>query len=511
MALVNRRALFAVAAALGMIVCGCGNPGLWERWRAERALWQARGEDLRARESGSEVTPARLERVRRDYVRVSDAYPPGRWVPLAARGDTLARDVARVSAAAATRAAELDAELGRGQDARRALERVAEAYSPVWPSAFEARVALGGLLDAAGDSGAALVAWEAAARDAPVVDPDSGRVCGRTFAAAHRVAGAHRAAGRRLAADSVWAAMTAAVETALCSHTGDSLAPALWIRRAEAGMERGGAEGIATARSSLRQALAERAGAPFAFEAMLGLGEVALAAGQRDSAVAWARRAADLAGPSGLEASTDLEVRAWTEAGRIDSAAASLDRLAGTRHLPAGVATVARFREGLLLERLGRWELARTAFHTVIASDALHPAAFASLERLTLHQLEQRETDLVDDEARRGLDQVDRILATVRDPDVRTRALQTRARLTGWMGDEPGALQAWEGLWRERPGTPEGVEAGFEAAALAVHLNDRVHALNLYGELARQAPRPAARDSARRAAEALERDPAGTR
>jgi hypothetical protein len=127
------------------------------------------------------------------------------------------------------------------------------------------------------------------------------------------------------------------------------------------------------------------------------------------------------------------------------------------------------------------------------------------MERLVRDHVRRGEPEFAEEEARRGLDLVDRTLATVRDPEVRTRARLTRGRLLALMGDDRGALEEFESLWRDAPGSPEGGEAGLEAAALADHLNDRARAVSLYEAIAMRAPAPATRDSARRAAGRLRR------
>jgi tetratricopeptide (TPR) repeat protein len=353
---------------------------------------------------------------------------------------------------------------------------------------------------------AALGAWESAARLGRVVDPDSARVSLRTYAAAGRVLAFHRDAGHAVSVDSLVSAMVDATDRALAAHAIDSLAAPLWIRRAEIYARRGTARDDELARVSLFRALSHRFAAPFAREAMLALGADDLDDGALDSAVVWARRAAVISSPAEIEDAIDLETRAWLRAGELDSAAAALDRLAETRHMPLGVATLARYREALVLEQSGKWDLARTAYHSVIASDPISPSSFDAMERLVHHHA-GIEPELAEEEAHWGLDHVRRTLDTVRDPGVRARARLTEARLLDLIGDDRGALDAYQSLWSDAPGLPDGETAGFEAAALATHLNDRGRAVSLYQALAQRAATEAARERARKAARELATTP----
>ncbi|MFI5369998.1 MAG: tetratricopeptide repeat protein [Candidatus Eisenbacteria bacterium] len=500
----SRLRMVPALAALVLLVSGCGKGELWTRWRAERALWKAHR--LETRILSNPMDSTRVDRVMRAYRRVTVTFPATRWVPRwTTSGDSLARDIAQVSGKAMLHMGDLEARRGRLDAAREVYDEAAVAYGPVWPIAFESRIALAEALEAADDSAAAVTDWESAARLGRVVDPDSLAISERTFAVAQRVMSFHRDAGRITSADSLRDAMVGAIDQALHARADDSLAVQLWIRRAEVLVGRGRPSDLAEASTSLYRALGDPLGGASARDAMLALGETWLAAGVTDSAVSWARHAEEHSAPFELEAAVDLEARAWIAAGRTDSAAAALDRLADTRHLPVGVSTRARYREAVLLENAERVELARSAYHSVIASDPLSQEAFDSMERLVREHTRRGEPEFAEEEARRGLDLVDRTLATVRDPEVRARARLTRGRLLALIGDDRGAQEEFEGLWRDCPGLPEGAQAGFEAAALADHLNDRARAVSLYEAIAMRAPAPATRDSARRAVERLRR------
>ena len=496
----GRLSVGLIAALL--VATGCGPTELWIRWRAERALWHARRFESRARNAAPDAAGRATERALRALTPVIEGFPARRWVPRAAAGDMLARDIARISGEAAVRAAGLEAGRGDLEAALTRLERVARDYAPVWPLAFDARIAAAEAIEAAGDTLGAVPAWESAARLGRVVDPDSAGVSQRAYAAAGRVLAFHRDRGHAVAVDSLLSVMVGATDRALALHARDSLTAPLWIRRAGLYAMRGTPRDGEIARASLFRALADRFAAPFAREAMLALGEDDLADGRLDSAVVWARQAGDRSSPLEIERAIDLETRAWLAGGQLDSAAAAFDRLAETRHLPFGVGTLARYREATLLEQSGKWELARTAYHSVIASDPISPSSFDSMERLVRHHA-GREPELAEEEAHWGLDHIRRTLDTVRDPGVRARARLTQARLLELMGDDQGSLDAYQSLWADAPGLAEGETAAFEGASLASHLNDRARAVSLYEALARRAATPAARDSARRAARTL--------
>jgi hypothetical protein len=488
--------------AVVLLVAGCGPTELWIRWRAERALWHARRFESRARNAAPEAAGPVIERALRALAPVTEEFPARRWVARATTGDTLARDIARLSGEAALLSGGLEARRGRLDAALPVFDRVARDYAPVWPLAFDARIAAAEAIEATGDTLGAIGSWESAARLGRVVDPDSARVSQRVYAAAGRVLAFHHASGHTASTDSLLTAMVDATDRALAIHARDSLAAPLWIRRAALYAGRGTARDDEIARVSLFRALAHRYAAPFAREAMMALAEDDLEGGALDSAVVWARQAAELSSSLEIEDAIDLETRAWINAGQLDSAAAALDRLAETRHLPFGVGTFARYREAVLLEQNGKWELARTAYHSVIASDPISPRSFDAMERLVRHHA-GREPELAEEEAHSGLDHVRRTLDTVRDPGVRARARLTQARILDLIGDDQGALDAYQSLWAEAPALPDGEKAGFEGAALAAHLNDRGRAVSLYEALAQRAATGTARDSARRAARAL--------
>jgi tetratricopeptide (TPR) repeat protein len=494
--------LSVVWIALVLLIPGCGSNELWIRWRAERLLWRATRFESRARNADPASASAATDRALRALAQVSERYPARRWVPRAARGDTLARDIARVSGQAGLLAGGLEVRRERYPAAVAIFDRVARDYEPVWPTAFEARLAMADAIEISGDTLGAIPAWEAAARLGRVVDPDSDRVSERSFAAAARVLAFHRDARRSASADSLVATLTEATDRELSVHARDSLAAPLWIQRAMLHATRGTTKSDSIARSSLFRALTHRFGAPFAREAMMALGEDDLEDGAPDSAIVWARRAEAISVPWELGEAIDLETRGWEASGQLDSAAVALDRLAGTRHLPVGVGTLARYREALLLEQTGKWELARTAYHSVIASDPISPHSFDAMERLVRHHAGV-EPDMAEGEARWGFDQIRRTLDTVRDPGVRARARLAQARMLAMIGDSQGALDAYQSLWNDAPGLPEGVTAAFEAAELAAHLNDRGRAVSLLEELALRATTEIDRDRARKAAQAL--------
>ena len=239
-------------------------------------------------------------------------------------------------------------------------------------------------------------------------------------------------------------------------------------------------------------------------EIVLQLGECALEAGRPDSARAYAfwveRGFTDGRGEGIL-----LEARAWELRGPPDSALDAYERFLDAYGDSPSQAAV-RFRRGMILERIDRWEQARSEFRALAAEQPSHPLAFAALLRIVNHHAVRGERDLARFEGRHGIETLERLIATHGDPGVVFAARRTRAEVLLLIEDYAAASQAFAELWSRYPETPAGMAAGVRAAQVAEQrLGDRRRALDLYRDLATHATDLAVQREARAAAARLER------
>ena len=497
-------AWLAIALLLG--TAGCGSDTLWQRYQAERTLWRAHRTIERLRIEPRLNRPEDVAHAIAVHQRVVDGYPPERWVPLALAGDPLARDIAVVSGQASLAIAELEALRGRPEAAVDAYRRVGSAYRGLWPIEWQAPVGAARLLERSGDSALALPHWERVARGCPLVAPGAGTLVDETFEAQRRVAAADRRAGRGAAFDSLLAAGEARIEAALRRPLPNATVAALWIQLARLRSERDGPKAAHVERLTWQQALAQRGLGERRPDVVLAIGECALAEGLPDSAIVYARWVQTGFDRSRSMEGTVLEARAWSSVGELDSAAAAYEHLLDMRHVPARDVTEARFRQAHLLAQLDRWEMARGSFHEVVASDPLNPLAFAAMEAVVQHHLNQDEAELAEIEGRWALDKLAETMATVRDPGVLANARATRAWILEAIDDPDHAVEAYTEIWHFDPRAEGAAAAAFAAARLAaLRLHDAARAETLYDEVARMAPRPEDRSQARQQALDLRR------
>src|SRR6185295_3027609 len=99
--------LLAAAAVTGLAGCHPSRD-LWQRWRAEKMLWQARHDDDAARDGHGSAVILAAGRETAMLEAVIAAFPPAEWTSEAAWQRPIARDVARLSATAALLRAEVD-------------------------------------------------------------------------------------------------------------------------------------------------------------------------------------------------------------------------------------------------------------------------------------------------------------------------------------------------------------------------------------------------------------------
>jgi hypothetical protein len=161
-------------------------------------------------------------------------------------------------------------------------------------------------------------------------------------------------------------------------------------------------------------------------------------------------------------------------------------------------------RRGALYEAQGRWELARTEYHTLAARFPASEEAMQALLHVTAHYVAAHDTGVARIEARTAFERLDGLVRNYRDTDVELLARRTRAELFLAVADWRGAFEALSDLWARCRETPLGEAAAFRAAAVAERqLEDRAGALRLYEEIAQRAASERGRAAARAEAERL--------
>ncbi len=492
--------LLAVAASL--LAAGCGDADLWARYRAERDFWRARRQVDRIQVNPQLATDQDYARAQRSFAAIPRRFPPQVWAR-AERARGTALGVAMASGRAAVAVARIDDLRGQTARAIDGYARVMEDYRAVPVVALEAAIARARALERLGRADEALGAWSQVAWSFPLVDTVRGDAFLPVLDAPLRLAHARRLRGDRAGADSVLRAAERRISEALPRHSGRAPAPDLWMRLSDARAARGDLDG---ALDALRQAMAEPAAGSIVPRLVLRLGERCLEGGRPDSALAYAAWAehgfGGLARPDALL----LTARAWDVKGPPDSALAAYQRFLDAYGQIPDPSARARFRRGLILEGLGRWEQARTEYRALAAAQPTHELGFAALTRIVVHHASRGERDLALAEGRRALETLDRIIAGQRDETVLFLARRTRADLMLAIGDDQGALGALADLWQRYPTTTVGLDAGLRAAALAAaRPGGQAQARELYEQLSTRATDPQVQRQARAALERLRR------
>lgn len=475
-----RRAVLAVLAAA--FLAGCGDPGLWARWQAERSLYHATRAARRAEAMGrGDGARARAE-AERLLAGVADAFPAARWGSPPGRGP--ARDVALASSRASLMLARLAASAG---DDERALVLWRDALSQ-WGAlpgvTIAARAGAATALDRLARHEEALEERCALARMDPLGDPDRSGPDPQVLEAPAAAAAELRGLGREPEAVAVLRDADANFASAL----GRARRPdALPIANALAGIRVSLGDGPA-ALGALRTTLANLRAWEVPARALV-LAACALDAGEPDSAIAYARWAASatnnrtVAGPALV-----LVARAWEARGRVDSAFANYDAVFD-RWTDAGlVAPEAHFRRASLLEQVGQWERARAEFSALAAAAPTDPFAFRAILRVVRHSLGEREFELARIEGANAVERLEYLLATNRDRRVQREAAVTRAEILLDLGFTARAESSLVDLWRRFPEDSATESAALRGASLAEHRpGGRAAAAALYDELARRA------------------------
>lgn len=490
-----RRAL--AAALCAALLSGCGDPVLWSRWQAERAVFHVMRASSRVESRGRSATADERALVEARLEGIEAAFPAARWGAPPASGP--ARDVALAS----SRAAMLDARLASsaGDDAL-ALERWRRALAR-WGAlprvTIAARAGAARALERLGRVDEALEERRLLALMDPLGDPDRAGPSPQVLEAPPVVARELRESGRESEAGEVLAAADTNFARALArSRAADELAIAGAL--AEVRVQRGDAAG---ALEALRQTLDGLRAWEVPARAVV-LAECAFEAGEHDSAIAYARWAASasnsrtIAGPALV-----LAARSWEEKGEADSAFAAYHALFERWPDPGVIAPEAHYRRACLQERLGTWESAKSEFSALAAAAPTHPFAFQAILRVVRHHLRAGDIALARIEGGNAIERLEYLLATNRDPQLQRQAGITRADLLLDLGQSAPAESALVDLWRRFPEDSAAESAALRGAALAERRpGGRAQAAAIYDELARHAESPPVRRAAaeRRAA-----------
>jgi len=476
------RVLLAAVAALSLAGCHPSRD-LWQRWRAEKMLWQARQDDAEARDGhGSDVILA-AGRETAMLEAVIAAFPPAEWTSEAAWRRPIARDVARLSATAALLRAEVDERDGRDLAAELRYQRIASDFGrmdsvTVLASAGRARCLE--RIDRLEDSQAAWL--QLAARD-PATGP--GGAARRTvLEAADEAARMLELLGQKPSADSLRRVAAGRIEAAAAALGRDSAATEL---RVAASALLAGAGDEAAARAELVRAL-DTAGSPLAQSVvLLALVDRCRVAALPETARIYAARLRGAPRPNDAWEADLMVAHAWEAAGVADSALAVYKRL--VESLPEGseLSARARLARALELERLGRWEIARAELRTLSTLYPSHECGLTALVRVVRHSVEEGDNELAAVEARHAQAEIDELLASQGDADVRLRVHRARAELLSLQGHAAEASRELWSVWTLDPRRAGAVEAGWLAARLADSaLADTARAHMLYSDLARQ-------------------------
>lgn len=471
---------------------GCGDPDVWARWRAERALWNAhrRADRVLLRPDGPRAQDwAMLER---RFSTALEQFPAERWAPLA-RGGGAARDVAAASGDAALVLGELAARQGRHDQAVKLWRAVAADYSTLPDVVLEARLSTAEALAQLGRHDEKLETLRAVVDSTPLVDARTRQLRTRMLTTTRWLARELQESERGEEATTVLRNAERRFSAAL-ARPGTPDKPALAVALSDVRSALGDVPGSLAA---LRQALGS-APAAQAPTRVLALAEQSLALRAPDSVFAYARWASTLdrnrgvAGPALL-----LMAAAFEQQGRSDSALANYDALFSRWESLGPLEARTRYRRGVLLERLGRWELARGEFRTLAASSPTDPLAFQGLRRIVQHHIDRGEFDLARVEGDATLRNLRHLVVTNRDPVVQREARVVQSELLLSLGQVATAESSFVDLWRRFPGDSTTEDGALRAARIAEHLPDGTdRARELYRELRRDARNATVRHSA---------------
>ena len=490
-----------LAATAVLALGGCGDPDLWARYQAERSAWRAHRLVDRIQLNPQVASEADFERARTAYAAVVAGFPAARWASPERMRSPLARDVATVAGRAMIALHRIDEMQGRIEPAIAGYARAESEFVAVRPVALEAALARAAALGDAGRDSSATEVYAGIIGRFPMIDSETGASILPVMDAPLRVARDRAEAGHVAAAEATLRAAERDYLAEIERQRGRPPAIDLWVRLARARTQGGRTDGAIEA---LRQALSEPGADVSAM--LLAVAEVAIEGGRPDSAfayTAWAERAF---GDSVRARSMVLTARAWDRRGPPDSALAAWGRFLDAFPGAIETSTMARFQRGLILEGLGRWDQARTEYHTLVAGDPTHDLAFDARRRLAARHGSRGDLESARIEVRDALEDLQQVIATNRNEHVLQLARQTYADLLLSAEDWQRADLALREIWSRYGGSPDGVGAGFRAAELTeARLHDGARALALYRELADHATLEGDRRRAREHIARLER------
>lgn len=480
-----RASRLALLLVVLLALPGCGDPGLWDRWRAERAFWHAQREVERILVRPQVAKPSDYARAEAGFRAIVDAFPASRWARHGAGG--AGSEVAVIAGRSEIALARLEEVQSRLPQALADYERAEREWAGFEGIALEAAVRRAAALTRA-EPAAALAAWEHVARAFPPEDPVSGAPRGEHRQAVRQLLDALEARGRLAARDSLLTAEEAIGERWLAAHAGAASGPA-WIDAvAESHARRGDRDG---ALASARRALGAEfhVARPERERRVLDLGERCLSFERPDSALAYARWAvAEFDGADRLRG-LDLEARAFRAAGERDSALAIYGRILNENQRRQDVAVEARFQRAGLLEETGRWPLARAEYSALTAAAPTHARALESWVRVVRHHRNAHEEDLARIETEHALAALDQLITMQNDEAERSRIREARVAVLFAAGRTREGIRDLQDVWAAAGLTLTGAALGESAAREAeTTLHDPALARSLWQILARSSP-----------------------
>jgi tetratricopeptide (TPR) repeat protein len=483
----TRLARLAACVVAVLALAGCGDPALWARWQAERALFQVRAREHRLLARGA--PDAAFDRIEARYREILEAWPPERWAASPGAG----RDVAEAAAHAGLALAASAERRGHVAQAERDLASLEPRVVLLPEVLIAARRARRSALESLGRFDEARSERERIA--ATAFEPGDLDAATTVLDAALGLAAERREVGDGAGADAVLARteheFAAARDRASPAQREPMIEGLSQLRAA-----RGDAAG---ALALLRERLlaAPEADRPLRLRT---LASRALQAGAPDSAIAYARWAVRLSDARGVAGPAWLtEAAAFERLGRPDSALACYDHVLTHWHDPGTFGPVARFRRAELLDRMGRWELASAEYRALAAVYPAHPLALLTASRVVQHHLAHGQPELARLAGETGIDNLRHLQQVNRDPDVQRQAGAVEGDLLVALGRYDEAERALLDLWRRFPQDSTAEAGALRAAGLAQHRpGGSARADSVRQVLARAATDATVRNAARR-------------
>ena len=183
----NAARVRVVALALALAtLCGCGDPILWARWRAERDFWKAQRKVDRILVSPRNAGPQDFRRAEQAFRSIGIEFPASRWGRSGA--SRMETDVAEISARSALALARLAELQSRGEEAVAGYAAVERDWGLLPELVLEAAVLRAAALERQRRADEALQVWGSISRRFEIVDASQGTVRGPVVDAGLRVA-----------------------------------------------------------------------------------------------------------------------------------------------------------------------------------------------------------------------------------------------------------------------------------------------------------------------------------